>query len=311
MPPSERRRRARREADAYDGVLSRRVLRALGVDRNAVAREVAAERWASHGTQTIAVHTGTLGLQARRWRAVWEVGEGIAAVDGVTALQAAGLTGYVDDDIHVSVVHTCEIGPVEGARIHKVIRRVEGELAGVGLPRTRPAVAAIRAAHWAATDRQAALILAMAVQQRLITGRQLVEAEALVRGRNRRRFIHLVAHDIADGAHSLGELDFVAACRRRGLPDPDRQVVRRLPGGTAYLDVRWDTAGLVVEIDGSGHVMGLQMVDDDLRQNAVTLGHDLVLRVNLLGWRLHPNRYLDQVHAAYHRRTSSGGRWVA
>lgn len=283
-------------------MLSRVDLRVLGIDRNMVRREVAAERWALHGQQTVAVHNGELTEQARRWRAVWEVGPAVAALDGVTALQHAGLTGFDDPTVHVSVKHTVEVDAVDGVRVHKVIRRVDGELVEAGIPRTHPAVAAIRAAHWAVSDRQAALLLVMPVQQRLCSGEQLVEAEALIPGRNRRKFIHVVAHDVADGAHSLGELDFVSACRRRGLPEPSRQRIRRLPGRVAYLDVAWDEARLAVEVDGTGHLAGLQKVDDDLRQNAVQLGDHLVLRIGILGWRLTPDLYLDQVCAAYWSR---------
>lgn len=302
LTPRERRAAARAAAEEHDGILSRAALREMGVDRNMVRREIGAERWASHGHQTVALHTGELSDLARRWLAVWEVGASVAALDGVTALQHAGMTGYDDDTVHVSVRHTVEAECVDGVRIHKVIRRVDHELLGSGIPRTRPAVAAVRAAHWAVSDRQAALLLLMPVQQRLCTGAQLIDAVALNPGRNRRKFIHVVAHDVADGAHSLGELDFVAACRKRGLPEPSRQRVVKLPNGKAYLDVAWEEARLAVELDGTGHVLGLQMVDDDLRQNEVQLGDDLVLRIGILGWRLTPDRYLDQVSTAYWSR---------
>lgn len=80
------------------------------------------------------------------------------------------------------------------------------------------------------------------------------------------------------------------------------QELRRLADRTAYLDILWREARLVVEVDGAGHARGLQMVDDDLRQNDVRLGDELVLRVSLVGWRLTPDRYLDQVCAAYWSR---------
>ncbi|QKE83532.1 hypothetical protein [Arthrobacter sp. NEB 688] len=297
-----RRRAARDLAAPYGGVLSRALLRTVGVDHRMVRREVSAERWATHGVQTVATFTGPLDALAHRWRGVWEVGDRVAAVDGVTALHHAGMTGYDDDRVHVSVRHTTEVEDVEGVVIHKVVRRVEGELLEGGLPRTRPAVAAVRAAHWAVSDRQAALLLVLPVQQRLCTGEQLVAAADEVRMRTRRALVPRLARDVADGAHSLGELDVVAACRRRGLPEPSNQTVRRLPGGRAYLDVEWREARLVVEVDGAGHVAGLQPGDDTLRQNAVALGDDLVLRVGLLGWRLTPEVYLDQICAAYRSR---------
>ena len=223
------------------------------------------------------------------------------AHDGVTALQAAGLVNFTDALDHLSVKHTASVPEVDGVKLHKVIRRTTDEVAVTGIPRTTPAVAAVRAAHWAVSDRQAALLMVMPVQQRIITGEQLVAATRRMRGRTRRRLIPLLARDIADGAQSLGELDFAALCRLRGLPEPSRQVVHHGPQGRVYLDVRWDEADLVVEIDGAQHAWGLSGTDDQFRQNAVVLRGDRVLRMTLVGLRLSPDAFMDQVCEAYRR----------
>lgn len=280
---------------------SRDQLAAAGITRHDIRREVTAGRWILHGRQTIATHTGRLTTVAECWRAVWETGVQITAVDGVTALQHAGLVGFDDDTVQVSVVHNHNTEALQGVRIHKVIRRVSGELVEAGLPRTRPEVAAIRAAHWAASDRQAALILLMAIQQRLTTPRRLAAAQRLVRGRTRRAFIRAVVRDIAFGVQSLGELDFARLCRARGLPEPERQEVRRGPRGRIYLDVRWRAHALVVEIDGAQHRWGLAVTSDNLRQNAVTLDGDLVLRVDVIGLRLETDLFMDQVERGLRR----------
>lgn len=285
-------------------MLSRRLLRCVGVGDEMIRREVGAERWMMRGRQTVALHLGGLEDIAHRWRGIWEVGERVAVVDGTSALLHAGLSGYDDPLVHVSVGHTATTRVHEGLVVHKVARRVPHEAEAAGLPRTRPAVAAVRAAHWARTDRQAALLLCLPVQQRLCTGAHLLEAAAAARGRTRRALIRSVVRDVALGAHSLGELDFVAACRARGLPEPERQVVRVLPSGRAYLDVRWKEARLVVEVDGAGHAWGLAPADDALRQNAVALGDDLVLRVPVVGWRITRDAYLDQVTTAFAQRTA-------
>ncbi|NNM47881.1 hypothetical protein [Knoellia koreensis] len=286
---------------AHDGVLSRAELRSHGWDRDAVARQVAGNQWAVHGAQTVALHTWHLGVEAARWRALWEVGTKVAALDGVTALQAAGMSGFVDDQVHLSVPHTAKVIAPSGVVIHKVIRRIEGEVLAAGLRRTRPAVAAVRAAHWAVSERQAALLMVMPVQQRLTTGAELVRTVRAIRGRNRRAFLRLIARDIHDGAQSLGELDFAALCRARSLPEPSRQHVRRLPGGKVYLDVYWDEIGLVIEIDGSQHQWGMAATDDQFRQNDLVISGDRVLRMTLMGLRLHPLRFMDQVCRAHAR----------
>lgn len=285
-------------ARAHEGVLSRAELEALGWDRDAVARQVKADRWALHGRRTVALHTGPLPLKAHLWRALWESGQR-AALDGVSALAAAGMTGFVEERIHVSIGQRDRLHRVPGVTVHRVVRRSPGELSRHGVRRVRPAVAAVRAAQWAVSDRQAALVLVMPVQQRLVTGAQLVSAAELVPGRSRRALIGRLVRDIASGAESLGELDFAALCRRRGLPEPSRQVVRRRPGGVMYLDVRWDDIGLVVEIDGSQHSSGLAATDDSFRANVVTLGADRVLRMTLVGLRLRPEEFMEQVVAAH------------
>ena len=161
-----------------------------------------------------------------------------AALDGVTALVAAGMTGYRDDRIHLSVVHSHTVKRLPGVRVHKITRRHERELEPHGIPRVRPAVAAIRAAHCADSDRQAALLLVLPTQQGLVRAADLLETARTIRGRKRRAFVGGVINDIALGVQSLGELDFARLCRARGLPERDRQVVRRGPKGRIYLDPR-------------------------------------------------------------------------
>lgn len=290
-----RRELARAATLDTDGVASRDMLRAVGLGYVDVRTEVRAGRWRCHGLQTVALHNGSLTAQARLWQAVWETGDKVAVLDGVTALQVAGLRNYDDDTIHVSVVHTAAVKKLPGVGLHKVIRRIPGEVAPTGIPRTRPAVAALRAAYWAASDRQAALVLVMTVQQRLAPAEQLIEVSRQLRGRKRRRFIELVLADIADGVQSLGELDFARLCRARGLPEPSRQVMRQGPNGRMYLDVRWAASRLVVEIDGAQHREGLNVSADNLSRNAVTLQSDRVLRIDLIGLRLYEDEFMRQV----------------
>ncbi len=139
----------------------------------------------------------------------------------------------------------------------------------------------------------------------MISGAQLLDASIRVRRRARRRLIQVLAGDIANGSQSLGELDFVVACRRRGLPEPTRQAIRHLPNGRVYLDIEWEEARLAVEIDGAGHLFGLQPAFDNLRQNAVMMRDTLLLRVDLIGWRIMPDAYLDQVTGAYFHRLAA------
>jgi very-short-patch-repair endonuclease len=118
--------------------------------------------------------------------------------------------------------------------------------------------------------------------------------------------MHAVVNDLLGGVRSVGELDFARECRRRGLPEPDRQVVRRGKDGRYYLDVCWDDFGLVVEIDGIHHSWATSVVPDALRQNEVALGRATVLRLPLLGLRVAADEFFDQVE----RGLRAGG-WCA
>ncbi len=285
------------QAAPYGDVLSRALLRDLGIDRHMVGREIDADRWRSHGHQTIAMHTQGLDAAALAWRAVWEVGQRIAVIDGVSALDLAGMTGYEESSVHVSVPVSARVEPVPGVKIHRV-RRIEAEILTAGVPRVRPHIATLRAAYWARTDRQAALLIALAAQQRIVSSRQLTEAARTVSGWRRRALVEDLVIDVTDGAQSLGELDFTRFCRTRGLPPPERQDVRRGPRGRIYLDASWPSFGLVVEIDGAQHRVALAVVSDNLRQNHVTLSGSVVLRVSVIGLRLETEAFMGQVAAA-------------
>lgn len=280
---------------AYDGVVHRARLRQYGIDR-AQVRECRAGRWVTAGRHTIVVVGSRPAGEGLLWHAVWEGGSG-AVLDGMAALVAQGLQRFTLRTIDLTVPGNHRPRPLPGVRTH--LRRHVGPVMPYGIPRVRPEVAAIRAAQWAPSDRAAALAICMPVQQRLFAAARLAPAWAAIQRSPRRRLLDQVIADVVDGAHSLGELDFAGHCRNRGLPPPTRQAVRVLPGGKAYLDAAWDEIGLAVEIDGSQHYVDANPVDDALRQNEVTIGNEKMLRIPLLGFRLAPEKFLDQVVRAH------------
>jgi len=292
--------RAKRTASTFDdqhGVASRRQLYATGLKRWDIRAEVRAGRWLRRGPQTISNRTGLLDERGRWWIAVLEIGAQ-AALDGVTALKAAGLKGFDETMFHVSMPKSGRPRKWPGTRVHETRRRRPSDLVGAGLPRTRPAIAAVRGALWAKSDRQAALVLAMAVQQRLVTVEALAEAMESVKRDRRRRLLLTVLSDLRDGAQSLGELDFARLCREAGLPEPDRQVLHDLGHGVVYVDTEWTGFGLLVEIDGIHHADAPAMIADALRQNDLTNDRKIVLRFPVLGLRTDPGRFLAQIRTA-------------
>jgi very-short-patch-repair endonuclease len=281
-------------------VLHRAQLRRLGIGRDDVRSEVAAGRWAVAGRHTVLIGRGDLSAEAKRWQAVWESGSG-AALDGAVALLAAGMTGFRADRIDVSIPHRNRWHRLAGVRVHR--RRRMPAVMVAGIRRVRPELAVLHAASWASSDRQAALLLCLVVQQRLIRPTDLLAACAATRRMRRGSLIRHVVADVCDGIHSLGELDFASLCRRHGLPRPSRQVVRTTREGRIYLDVEWDEIGLVVEIDGGHHGIALNPVDDALRQNEVVIGGSRVLRIPVVGLRIAADTFMDQVVRAHAQLT--------
>lgn len=282
-------------ADLHGGVAKRTDLLAAGITTDLIRAQIAAGRWHRLGVHTIGI-TAERSVTGQCWRAVWESGTG-AVIDGVTALHAAGLIGWTEDVIHISVPGNSRVHRQPGVVIHRP--RDVRAIHTTGIPRVQTEVAVIRAAQWARSDRAAATLLAMTVQQRLAHPDRVLHVWRGVRRSPRRAFLEAVISDVCRGAQSLGELDFALLCRARGLPEPTRQAVRRGPRGRVYLDVLWADIGLHVEIDGAQHTRGLAPVEDALRQNHLAIDGQMTLRVPVLGLRLQPNAFMDQVVAAH------------
>ncbi len=152
-------------AGAQAGVVSRKQVYALGLTRSEILANVKAKRWQRLLSQSIYVHTGPVPDAAFGWAAVFEAGPR-AFLDGESALVTAGLTHYTTTSTRVSVPRGAEVRRGRGLNIRQTRRwSADDVVTGSGVPRTRPAVASVRAALWARSDRQAALLLTMVVQR--------------------------------------------------------------------------------------------------------------------------------------------------
>jgi very-short-patch-repair endonuclease len=105
--------------------------------------------------------------------------------------------------------------------------------------------------------------------------------------------------DIAVGAEALSELDFARLARRYRLPEPDRQVMRAdSRGRRRWLDAFWDWAGLVVEVDGLGHMEAAAWWADMRRDNDLTISGLRVLRFPAFALRDSPSVVAAQIRTA-------------
>lgn len=295
-----RRQRVREElADHQDDLVSTEQLAQLGLTYDEVRAELEAGRWHRVGRKTISTGGPSLiGQDASLRRAVWDVG-GAACLDGVSSLLAWGLQKWDEETVHLSVERGARYHRTSGVRVHVLRRR--GPVVSAGISRTPPEVATLRAAIWARSDRAAATLLAMAVQQRLVEPGRLLRAWTAVGRCHRRAVLDRLVPLVADGAQALSEIDFAELGQARGWPEPDRQVVVRTERGRTYLDVRFTAYGVIVEVNGVQHYEALATMDDALRRNDHAIGDGTALEIPAVALTLSPEVFLDQVEAALRR----------
>ena len=142
---------------------------------------------------------------------------------------------------------------------------------------------------------------AAAVQQRVCAPAELEHALSYVGRVRHKAFLRVALADISRGAHSLGELDIAAICRRYGLVAPQRQTRRPdQHGGWRYLDCEWDLPSgeiVVLEIDGAHHMDVAHWQADMRRERGIVISRRLVLRATALEVRLEPRVVLRDLKA--------------
>ena len=292
-----------RLASEQGGVVSRRQLYAAGVTRWQVVANVRARRWQTVGDQSVCVHTGPLTREGHWWAAVFQGGPR-ACLDGAAALAASGLEQFTVERIRVSVPR--------GARIRRTatLRHPADPPVGArrtrcpaGVPRTKPAVAAVRAALWARSDRQAALVL---THGRAAGAGNAERARGTSCCGSGATSVALLLHALVLRPGRRRPLARRAGrrcwcCGERGLPEPDRQVLQEGRARPLLPRPGWDAWKLVVEIDGIHHTWAENVVGDALRQNSLVLQGDTVLRLPLLGLRLRPDEFFAQIEDGLRR----------
>lgn len=282
-------------------MVTREQLHALGMSSAAIAANVSAARWQELGVHCIVIHTGPLGEHARYWAAVLEAGPR-AYIDGESSLVCGGLKHYAPHAIRVTVPRGARVRHRgTGVDIRQTRRWDVDDVVADPVPRSRNAVAAARACLWARSDRQAQLLVTMTVQQGLARVDDIAAAALMVRRDRRRSLLGELLIDLDGGIGSLSELDVLRGCRERGIPEPDRQALRRTARGSYFLDFRWKEWAVVVEVDGIHHAWAQNLVADAIRHNTLAIEGDTVLRLPVLGLRLCPDEFFAQIEAALRR----------
>jgi very-short-patch-repair endonuclease len=283
------------------GVLSRRqALRHLSA--KAIQHRLRSGRWRSAHRAVYLTHTGPLTVDQRLWVASLAVGGGRPGfLAGVSALAVLGLRGYPSRLIHaLAPANRRDRDAPPDVVVHRTRTLPRADRHVVASPPcTMPARSVLDAAQWAGTDERAVTIVAAAFQQRLVG---LIDVEPVLARMPRLRRRAVIAAAVADaaaGAQSVSEIEFARLCRRAGLPEPSRQVVRRdAAGRKRYRDVYFDEWGVHVEIDGGQH-MDVRAWSADMRQhNEIVIAGDRLLRFTSWMIRRRPDEVVAQMRAA-------------
>lgn len=287
------------------GLARRAQLRELGVDRKAIANQVAAGRWRLVAPEVVSVDNGRLDPEQLLWRAVLHAPVGWVA--GRSALAVHGLNGYAPRDVHLLTPRRRRPLPLPGVVVHVSDRGTDLEpRAGSGLPLTSAARATVDASAWEKWPRAAAGLALAVVQQRLARPDDIA-AELAVAGRVRHRAVLRDALGLfSDGADSVAELDVTRLVRRAGLPEPARQV--RILGRRHDLAVLLpDGRTLVIEVDGPQHVSPEARWADAAHNADLAAAGVVVLRIPTYAARQHPDEVVARLRqirltAAAHAR---------
>jgi very-short-patch-repair endonuclease len=163
--------------------------------------------------------------------------------------------------------------------------------------RTRPARSVIDHASWQTSERRARAIVIAAMQQGLVSIRQI--REALTR-RGPCRHRALIVESILDasgGVQSLPERDFATIWAATGLPILSRQRRLRRPDGHYYLDAYCEALGFGIEIHGIQH-LGVDHWDADLaRANEIVIAGEPILQFTSFAVRRQRRRVAEQLMA--------------
>jgi hypothetical protein len=271
--------------------------------RAAVRWRLESGRWQRPCRGVVVTHAGPLTASQLRWAAVLGSGPG-AVLAGLTAAHLSGLTGFEDRHIYLLVPASRRVHALlPGVVVHRSAILGPADIQPARQPpRTRAARSLLDAAAWAAADNRARAILAAGVQQRLVRADDLRDALARQPRIRRHALLSVTLADIAGGAEALSELDFCRLTRRYGLPEPERQVIRRdAAGRRRWLDCYWKSARLVVEVDGMWHMDAQAWWADMQRDNELTAGGYRVLRFPAFAVRDHPDVVARQLAVALGR----------
>lgn len=244
-----------------DGVVSRRQLRALQFTPADLARMVRHKDLVRAVPGVFVNHTGRLTQQQREWVAVlvhWP-----AVLTGLSALPGSPPRAVVD----VAIAHHRKVRPVDGVRTRRTSDLDDRADWRRGPPRIKITHALIDAASELRDDVPAAYrLMADVVQTRQTTA---VEVAAVLRTRRiaGQRLLLEMLDDLATGACSVLEREWLRVERAHGLPSGSRQSPGKAGGRSTERDVLYADHDVLVELDGRAFHDSAAARDNDARRD--------------------------------------------
>jgi hypothetical protein len=274
-------------AAEQDGVVARRQLLAAGLTPGVLRRELVARRWRRLYPGVYATFNGTVPDRTQIWAAVLRAGNDAVAAHR-TALWLAGALDERPSVIEVAIPHERRAGAggtAGGLRLHRMRHLSELSHPAARPPRLR-LEAAVLAATQTATSAELVLDLVLrCTQRRLTTAFRLEQSLARWPRHRWRTLLQQVLGEVHEGVASALELRYARDVERaHGLPHGSRNRPEHSPTDerVRYRDVRYETFGTVVELDGREAHPVDQAFRDLRRDNAVAAAGGQVLRY---GWR--------------------------
>jgi hypothetical protein len=301
VPRRERLARVLPIADQQAQLLTRAQLYAAGWTVEQVRHEIDLGRWRGVAPSVVALQNATLTHAQRLWLGVLHAGNG-SVLSHVTACIEGGLRWTPPPVIEVLTAKGDLVAPLPGFFFRQTRRRYDGWVARTsGPPRLDIPHAAILAAERDRHVRRAIGLLAATVQQGLATPDSLLLAvDGIRKVRHGDRF-RLALGDIAGGAQSFAEIDIGRICGEAGLAPPSRQRIRKdRTGRRRFLDCEWelpDGRTIVLEIDGSFHMLTDHWWRDMKRERSIVIGGSSVLRCSSIEIRLEPVAIANDLRA--------------
>lgn len=235
-------------------VITRRQALSVGLTGRQVDRLLASGRWQAAHRGVHVAFSGPVPQATRTWAGVLAAGAGAAA-----ALQtAAHLQGLIDDPgplVRVSVPAERRVEGGSGLRVRRD-RNLDRKVHPAALPpRTRLEETVLDLVDDAVTIDAVSGWITRACQRRLTTPDRLAAALAVRTRFTWRREVEAMVADVAEGAESPLELQYLRRVERaHGLPRGLRQA-RRWGRRTIWVDVDLPEFGTRVELGGrTGHV---------------------------------------------------------